>query len=424
VAGVLTDELNALYAQAGLHELNKFKLMSLALIHDLGRFGTHAIYINDLLCQEVLSELDVALEHRLIVGFPHDCFSPAEYLSYLDNWSLEATPPDSPVHNHVDDQHLVVMTADMLSKVDLRTGRLSTLKEAIAYHESSRGKFEGGSDPAEFNLSRLVQEKFKVGHITAEWAKIYRGIQSWLQSINISPDAVQSEARKLRDTIPQGGKPIVVFDLGGVVVRLDDNKLWSRLAELLGVEQQQLQDTLRSEQMLLRVQQGLDSQEHWLRGALSQLDGVTITDELLGLCLKAIDETFKVSYFLDVIEYIKNLKSSGYTVVALSNTVEGHAEKMRENGIEGHFSKVFFSCELGAAKNGIDGHRALWMVCATYGVGPGKLVFIDDQEACLAPTRALGTKSLLWTTNPERQERSRLLGQLDLLLESERSGIV
>lgn len=91
-------------------------------------------------------------------------------------------------------------------------------------------------------------------------------------------------------------------------------------------------------------------------------------------------------------DFTEVLKSRNYRVGVLSNVFPDTAEMIRNEGWYHPYDPVFLSCDLGLAKPDSDIYQH---VCATLGVTPSEILFIDDQQKCLDPAAALGMKTIL-----------------------------
>jgi len=98
-------------------------------------------------------------------------------------------------------------------------------------------------------------------------------------------------------------------------------------------------------------------------------------------------------------QLVTDLKTRGYTVGLLSNTIPNTAEDIRSHGGYDLFDFLVLSYEVGFAKP----DEAIYKLALEKlpDVEPSEVVFVDDQERCLEPARALGIRTVLSVT-PEQ----------------------
>lgn len=111
----------------------------------------------------------------------------------------------------------------------------------------------------------------------------------------------------------------------------------------------------------------------------------------------------------EVIAYIQRLKSRGYLVGLLSNTIPITESIIREQGGYDLFEPCLLSCELGYAKP----DRAIYdeLLRQLTDVEPSEIVFVDDQQRCLDPAKSLGIKTVL------AKNAMQIIHDVDALLE-------
>ena len=94
-----------------------------------------------------------------------------------------------------------------------------------------------------------------------------------------------------------------------------------------------------------------------------------------------------------MVELVNNLKKSGYKVGMLSNVIPNTEKEVRKNGGYDPFEFLVLSCEVGYAKPEIE----IYDIAMKHleGIKPEEVVFLDDQEVCLEPAKAMGMKTIL-----------------------------
>lgn len=111
----------------------------------------------------------------------------------------------------------------------------------------------------------------------------------------------------------------------------------------------------------------------------------------------------------EMIDYIRELKSQGYIVGLLSNTIPPTEQVIREQGGYDLFEPCLLSCRLGCAKP----DQAIYeeLLRQLPGVEPSDIIFVDDQQRCLDPAKSLGMKTVL------AQNVAQIIRDVDALLE-------
>jgi putative hydrolase of the HAD superfamily len=101
----------------------------------------------------------------------------------------------------------------------------------------------------------------------------------------------------------------------------------------------------------------------------------------------------KMPYFTEMVDFVRELKRSGYTVGMVSTTVAPTAADIRAHGGYDLFDPVILSCDIGYAKP----DRETYMIAMEHlpDVRPDEVIFLDDREMCLPPAAALGIHTVL-----------------------------
>jgi putative hydrolase of the HAD superfamily len=174
----------------------------------------------------------------------------------------------------------------------------------------------------------------------------------------------------------------VIWDLGGVLVRTEDQAPRAALADRLGLSRQELEQMVFGSEMGLRAQRGeIDPVELWAWVGTSL--GVPAAD------LPSIQSSFWAGDRLDqnLVEFIRSLQDR-YTTALLSNAWRDLRTVLKEQWqIDDAFDHIIISAEEGLLKPEPQiYHRALVRI----GVSPGEAVFIDDFAHNIAGAEAVG----------------------------------
>ena len=105
----------------------------------------------------------------------------------------------------------------------------------------------------------------------------------------------------------------------------------------------------------------------------------------------------------EMVELVENLKSRGYSVGLLSNTIPNTAAGIKTIGGYAPFDFTILSYEVGLAKPDTEIYELALTKLPS--IEPTEVIFIDDQERCLAPARKLGMHTVL-AISPEQIKKS------------------
>lgn len=94
----------------------------------------------------------------------------------------------------------------------------------------------------------------------------------------------------------------------------------------------------------------------------------------------------------------EELRARGIKTGILSNVFGPGVKALRSGGFYDGFDPVLLSCEVGYAK---PDEKFYQMAVDQLGVKPEEIVFIDDQQICLEPAKAMGMHAILAKT-PEQ----------------------
>jgi putative hydrolase of the HAD superfamily len=119
---------------------------------------------------------------------------------------------------------------------------------------------------------------------------------------------------------------------------------------------------------------------YWTR--TTGLDVVAMTQELSG----------RIGYLPGAEAFLKALRGRRKRVTVLTNAhAEGVAIKCRRTGIDKQVDRIVNAFEVGCLKM----RAEYWPACRILvGFDPGRSLYIDDDEACLASARAFGIRHI------------------------------
>lgn len=171
----------------------------------------------------------------------------------------------------------------------------------------------------------------------------------------------------------------VIFDIGGVLLRLGSKEYLDEVRRELGSDQF---DAIYDEALPLLERGEVGESEVWER-----ISGRPIPDDLF-------DEAFE-RYFVpipEMLEFAKELRDRGVRTAILSNTVPSHVRVMRQMDFLHDFDPVALSYEIGARK---PEPQAMERAIDMLGLPPDEIAYIDDVEANIEMGRRCGVKAVL-----------------------------
>jgi glucose-1-phosphatase len=186
----------------------------------------------------------------------------------------------------------------------------------------------------------------------------------------------------------------LLFDVGGVVVRIDFNRAFARWAALTGGDPALLRARFSHDPPYQRHERGeIDVAEYFasLRGSLGiELDDARLLD---GWNTIFIEEMPGISALLARLR-------PRIPLYAFANTNHAHAAHLTKQfaGVLGHFRTVFTSCSIGLRK---PEPAAFDYVAREIGVPAGRILFFDDTLENVTGARACGLQAVHVTSDTD-----------------------
>lgn len=179
-----------------------------------------------------------------------------------------------------------------------------------------------------------------------------------------------------------------IFDLGGILVDVNLNNIYSGLEALGFAPETQKANMAGLTRWATDYEQGLVSTEAFFSHIQSFCRPGTSLDAVRGVWNSVILDTTQQR-----LQLVKGL-GDGHRVFLLSNTNEAHWEYIRQHTFidNGHapeelFERVFLSYEMKLIKPDV---RIYEEVIRATGIVPGETLFIDDRAENLASAATLG----------------------------------
>lgn len=170
----------------------------------------------------------------------------------------------------------------------------------------------------------------------------------------------------------------MIFDFGGVVHSIGNDKLSDLLAVKTGRDPEELRPKVIP--LVLEMSVGkITEDEFWHR---------------LGFRYPEVwrEQLADNRLYQPVIEMVNGLKQQGVLTAVLSNTIAPHNRILRSYGWYDSFDRVFLSYEIGLRKPAIEAYKYVLEKIRM----PGKeCIYVDDLEENLEPAKKLGIKIIL-----------------------------
>ncbi|GAB4580713.1 MAG: HAD family phosphatase [Anaerolineales bacterium] len=185
----------------------------------------------------------------------------------------------------------------------------------------------------------------------------------------------------------------ILFDLGGVLIRTEDRRPRTMLADAFGMTYTDLEKIVFGGESGDAAQQGLISAEqHW--------ENVRVALNLRPDEVDAVKTAFFGGDALDreLLDYIRALRPR-YTVAALSNALsDARPSLLNKWKIGDAFDHLFISAEMGMMK---PDPRIYHTVLHHLGLSPAETVFVDDFAHNIQAAQTVGMKTV-WFRNREQ----------------------
>jgi glucose-1-phosphatase len=194
----------------------------------------------------------------------------------------------------------------------------------------------------------------------------------------------------------------VIFDLGGVLIRTEDYRPRTMLADAFGMPLAELEKIFFDGESGDAAQRGeISASDHW--------ENVRVALNLRPDELEPARGTFFSGDILDLqlMAYIKNLRPR-YQTIALSNAMsDARTSQINKWEIGDAFDKIFISAEMGMMK---PDPRIYLAVLEQIKLFPAEAVFIDDFPKNVQAAQKLGMRTILY------QNREQTQSELDIYL--------
>jgi glucose-1-phosphatase len=179
----------------------------------------------------------------------------------------------------------------------------------------------------------------------------------------------------------------LLYDFGGLIVKIDFDWIFARWAELAGVPMQQVKSRFSHGEAYRRHERGEIDLGEYYRAVRREI-GIDLDDAQL---TDGWQRVFGPEH-PQVVEALRRLRGR-VPQYLLTNTNRTHLEFFRRRYARAlaPLDRIFASCEMGKRK---PEREAFEHVSRAIGVPPDRILFLDDTVANLEGAQALGMKTV------------------------------
>lgn len=188
----------------------------------------------------------------------------------------------------------------------------------------------------------------------------------------------------------------VIFDLGGVVIEWKNDIAYRYIAERFGLDFEEVKEKVKS--LADPLQKGeINEKEFWIRFFDSY--GKPLPDDWEDLWQKKFREKSKLNE--GVMEIVGALKSDGYKVAMITNSIPSHYAWVEKMKWYDPFDIVIISCKDGAAKPEL---AIFELALKKLGLKGHECIFIDNKEEYARGAERAGLRAILFK-NAEQMKK-------------------
>ncbi len=190
----------------------------------------------------------------------------------------------------------------------------------------------------------------------------------------------------MKDHNTQTMKRAVIFDFGGVLMKTINQQPRHAWDDRLKLPHGSVEKVVHGSESWRRAQTGeMSVEDYWSDVAqqlnLSKADVAQLAQDYFSA--DRLDD--------DLIAYIRELRTDGYSVALLSNDSPALSDKLRVLGIVDLFDPLIISGSIGVMKPNAAAYEA---ILAALGRAPAETIFIDDMPANVAGAQAVGMHAI------------------------------
>jgi putative hydrolase of the HAD superfamily len=178
----------------------------------------------------------------------------------------------------------------------------------------------------------------------------------------------------------------IIFDVGGVLHSSENEHVFTDIKQTLKITDDVFQQHYGP--LVDRASLGeITEEEFWKQFLEATGSKESLPEE--SLFLREFEKRFKA--FDDVLELVGKLKTAGYKLAVLSDTIPTHWKLNTERGLYKDFPVHVFSFQVGFKKP----NREIFdYAIEKLGIQPGEGIFIDDLPANIAAAQSVGLQGI------------------------------
>ena len=196
-------------------------------------------------------------------------------------------------------------------------------------------------------------------------------------------------------------RELVIFDLGGVVVDVESDRLVHQVAQLLGRSFEDVQAVIYHQELLLPFELGKIRAPVYYEGLKARLGLPWTYEQFVGAWNGIFTENLDVTHMMARLRHRHKL-------IALSNTNELHLRHIRTSFASLHiFDDWIASCDVGLRKPDPMIYR---LALERMGVKPQAAVYIDDRPELVEAGREVGLTAIRFEHGRQLEQDLQALG--------------
>lgn len=195
--------------------------------------------------------------------------------------------------------------------------------------------------------------------------------------------------------------PLVIFDLGGVVVELDSDRLIHQVSRLVGHPFEDVQEVVYHQELLLPLELGRISPQEYYEGLKGKLQLPWTYDQFVRSWNDTLSENTEVTGIIQRLHQHHKL-----TVLTNTNALHLHYIKTQFPSLS-VFHDWVASCEVGLRKPDSEIYR---LAVGRADVHPNAVLYIDDRPELVEAGRAAGLTAIRFESGRQLENELRSLG--------------
>lgn len=194
---------------------------------------------------------------------------------------------------------------------------------------------------------------------------------------------------------------LVIFDLGGVVMEHEADRLVYQVSQLLGRSFEEIHEAVYHQELLLPLELGRISPEAYYRGLQERLQLPWSYEQFVRSWNDVLSENQEVTPILQRLH-------QHHKLMVLTNTNLLHLDYIKtQYPALSVFDDWVASCEVGLRKPDPEIYQ---LAVKRAGVQPGAAVYVDDRPEFAEGGRAAGLTAIRFESGPQLERELRALG--------------